>query len=323
MNAVERVLELLGTSASILVASHVNPDGDSVGASLGLSRWLRSGGHDVMTVFLGGVPSQFSFLPDVTAVVAEFPPSPEERTVVVVDTPSPDRTGAPASFFDSARAVINIDHHPSNTGFGDAALVDTKASSASLLVHELIGSSGASVDARVATLLYAGVLTDTGGFRFSNTDARTFDAAARLVRLGADAPAVARHIYGEQPPERLRLLGMVLASLESELDGRLAVMTLTDEMRARAGATGENIEGLASYGHLLEGVEVSMLLREQCGRVRVSLRSSGDADVNEIAARLGGGGHRAAAGVLMDGPFDRARQLLVEAVRDALAGGST
>ncbi len=320
MGDVERVLDRLLASRTAMVVSHVRPDGDSVGAALGLSRWLRAGGRDVLTVFADGVPKQFDFLPDVDTAVTEFPSSLGERTAILVDTPSPDRSGAPDGYFDGATALVNIDHHPSNTRFGNAVLVDTNASSASLLVHELVDRSDHPADAGTATLLYAGVLTDTGGFRFGNTDARTFEAAARLVRLGADAPSIARHVYGEQPPERMRLLGMVLASLESALDGRVAVMTLTEEMRKKAGASGEDIEGLASYGHLLEDVEVSILLREQDGKVRVSLRSGGRADVNKIASHFGGGGHKAAAGIMMNGPLEAARAALVESVREALDG---
>lgn len=318
MESMERALAALDEQTPVLVASHVNPDGDSVGASLGLSNWLRGRGRSVETVFLGGLPQEYWFLPGRDGISSSFREIASGETVVIVDTPDPSRTGAPAGHFDRARLLVNIDHHPSNTMFGGIQLVDVEASSAALLVHELIEAAGEHPSPDVATLLYAGVLTDTGGFRFGNTDARTFDAAAGLVRCGADAPEIARHVYGEQPVSNLRLLGLVLASVESVLGGRVAIMTLTDEMRRKAGATGEEVEGLASYGHLLENVDVSLLLREQDGKVRVSLRSSGGADVNAIAGEVGGGGHSAAAGALLDGPLDRAREELMSVVAEAL-----
>ena len=274
--------------------------------------------RDATAVFIGGLPPEYVFLPERDGISPSFPETPSGHTVVVVDTPEPSRTGAQAGYFDTARLLVNIDHHPSNTMFGDVQLVDVGASSTALLVHELIEASGERPSADVATLLYTGVLTDTGGFRFGNTDARTLDAAAGLVRSGANAAEIARHVYGEQPVNNLRLLGLVLASVESVLGGRVAIMTLTDEMREMAGATGEEVEGLASYGHLLENVEVSLLLREQAGKVRVSLRSSGDTDVNAIAGEIGGGGHSAAAGALLDGPLDRAREQLIGVVAQAL-----
>ncbi|MFH1502906.1 MAG: DHH family phosphoesterase [Candidatus Eisenbacteria bacterium] len=318
MRELEKTLRALEEDAPVLIASHVNPDGDSVGSSLGLATWLRGRGRDASAVFAGGLTAEYGFLPKTAAVLPSFPEDTTGMTAVIVDTPDPSRTGAPAGLFDGARSLVNIDHHPSNTMFGDVALVDVDASSTSLIVHELIEASGHAAGGDVATFLYVGVLTDTGGFRFGNTDARTFDGAAALVRAGADAAEAARHVYGEQPVGSLRLLGMVLSSAESELGGRVAVMTLTDEMRERSGAAGDEIEGLASYGHLLEGVEVSLLLREQDGKVRVSFRSSGRADVNAIAGRVGGGGHKAAAGALMEGPLEGARARLIEIVAEAL-----
>jgi phosphoesterase RecJ-like protein len=317
----EQLARTLRGGAPVLILSHVNPDGDSVGASIGLALWLRRAGVDAGVHFDDGLPSGFEFLPGGECVRSTLPKDPSELIVVVLDTPDPSRTGKPGAYFERAAHVVNIDHHPSNSLFGDVKLVDVDASSTALLVYEIISAVGEDVGADVATALYTGVLTDTGGFRFGNTDARTLEAAAGLARAGADVPDVARRVYGEQPLGNLRLVGMVLESLESFLGGRVAVMVLTDEMRERAGVSGEDIEGLGSYGHLLEGVDVSLLLREQGPKVRVSLRSSGRTDVNAIAKRLGGGGHKAAAGVLLDGPLARAREDLVEAVQQELAQG--
>ena len=131
---------------------------------------------------------------------------------------------------------------------------------------------------------------------------------------------MATKVYGEQSPSRLRLLGLVLASLETELEGRAALMVLTDDMREESGARGEEIEGLASYGHLVRDVEVTALLREESGRVRVSLRSSGHSDVNRIARDLGGGGHKAAAGAVVSAPLADARSRVLKAIARVLEG---
>ena len=313
------ILKALENDSRFIVTAHVNPDGDSIGASLGLARRLRSAGKNVTVTMVDGIPPQFAFLGDGEPVTKSFPPDASGSTAVVVDTPELSRTGAPDGYLASASTLLNIDHHPSNTLFGDLNLVDVGASSASLLIHEMLHDSSLGIDPEAATMLYAGVLTDTGAFRFGNTDARTFRAAAELVDAGADAAAVASSVYGEQPVERLRLLGLVLSSLESELDGRVAVMVLTDEMRRVAGASGEEVEGLASYGHKLRGVEVSLLLREQGDGVRVSLRSGGEVDVNRIASSLGGGGHRAAAGVFMKGTIPDVRERLLAEVARSVA----
>jgi len=296
-----------------VLAAHRKPDGDALGSMLALARWIEGRGGRATVVCPDGVPDPYGFLPGAELVAREFPADPSGAGLVVLDTPLMARTGAPAEIFEQTSPVINIDHHPGNEEFGDANLVDTSASSAALLVYEILEPLG-GLTAEIASLLYAGVFTDTGGFRFGNTDARTLGTAAKLVDLGADPALTARMIYGEQPLGQLRLLGLVLASAETILDGRVAVLTMTDAMRRETGSTGDEIEGLASYGRLVEGSQVAALLRELNGAVRVSLRSAGPVDVNAVAASLGGGGHRAAAGVVMDGSLAEVRERLAEAV---------
>ena len=314
----ERILAALDGSARFLVTYHLRPDGDALGSALAMMTWLRVRGSDAIVVSGGGVPAQYDSLTNVDAIETALPESLSGRTVVVLDTPRPERTGIEPELLRDAELVVNIDHHPDNTMFGDLNMVDAGASSTALLVHELLTAEGTPLGSDVASLLYVGVMTDTGTFRFGNTDRRTLDTAAELVGLGADPASLAGQVYGRQPAERMRLLGLVLASVESELNGRVSVMRLTEEMRAETGAEGDDIEGLASHGRLLEGVEVAVLLREEGGRVRASLRSSGRADVGEIARRMGGGGHGAAAGVVLDGPLDNARAVLVAALRESI-----
>ncbi len=318
MTTQEKILAALESEPRFFITFHLKPDGDALGTALGLASWLRERGSSVCVVSPDGVPEPYRALPGSESVETTFPADTSDRAAVVLDTPEPGRTGAPADCLRNAKLVINIDHHPGNSMFGDLNLVDPRASSVALLVHEVIAASTSPPSAEVASLLYIGVLTDTGAFRFGNTDGRTFDAAAALVRLGADPAALARGIYGEQPIGRLRLFGLVLASVERALDGRVSLMYVTDEMRKGTGASGDDIEGLASYGRLLEGVEVALLLREQDGSVRASLRSSGPVDVNKIARQLGGGGHSAASGVVLDGPLDRARAAILAAVEESL-----
>ncbi|MCK4408651.1 MAG: bifunctional oligoribonuclease/PAP phosphatase NrnA, partial [Candidatus Eisenbacteria sp.] len=193
------------------------------------------------------------------------------------------------------------------------------ASSVALIIYELLADTG-ELSAAISSLLYVGAMTDTGGFRFGNTDARTLRVAADLVVLGASPAGLANAVYGEQPLGRLRLLGMVLSTTETELDGQVAVSVLTERMKSDTGSTGEDIEGMASFGRLVRGVEVALLLREENGRIRASLRSKGAVDVNAVASRLGGGGHKAASGVLLDGPIESARERLLKAVAETMTG---
>ena len=205
-----RILRALEGPGPVLITGHVKPDGDFLGSALGLAGWLESGGRSAVVVSTDGVPSPYGFLPGADRVVKEFTVDAAGRTAVVLDTPSLARTGAPAGYFERAERLINIDHHPDNEDFGDPVLVDPTASSVALLVSEILAPSARPMDAAAATALYTGILTDTGGFRFTNTDSRTLRAAAELAALGARPSETARAVYGSLAPEELKLLGFVL-----------------------------------------------------------------------------------------------------------------
>jgi phosphoesterase RecJ-like protein len=311
----------LSRDGRYLIGAHERPDGDSVGSMLALRRWLRARGAPADVVVPGGVGAPYDVLPDAKGALNAFPSDTANATLVIVDTPARDRIAGADGLPDRIEHLLVIDHHPDNNGYGTLNLVDTTASSAALLVFETLTSSddeASAIDEETAALLYVGVMTDTGAFRFGNTDARTLRAAARLVELGAGPAQLSNIVYGSQPIGRLRLLGLVLSSVVTEADGAVAFLTLTDEMRARTGASGEEIEGLASYGRLVDGVEVAVLLREEGKDVRLSMRSQGRVDVNVLARRLGGGGHRSASGALIPGPVAEAKDRVLEALEGLL-----
>lgn len=312
-----KILELLESRDALVVASHRKPDGDAVGTMLALLLWARGRERRAEALCPGGVPEPYGFLEGADLVVDAVPDGLRDFHLLVVDTPDASRSDAVDGAARAAQTVVNIDHHPDNTRYGDLNLVDSSASSAALLVAELLERFG-EIPREIATALYTGVLTDTGGFRFGNTDARTLSVASRLVERGVKPARVANAVYGEQSIGALKLLGMVLASTELAVDGRVAVSLLTKAMKDECGSDGVELEGLASYGRLVRGVEVAVLVREEDGRIRASLRSRGPVDVNAVASDLGGGGHRAAAGVVMDGTVDEARERLIAAVEKAM-----
>ena len=314
-----KILEALEGPGPFLISFHGKPDGDALGSGLAIKLWLEARGKRAEVVNSDGVPEPFGFLPAAGRVLLDTPPDVLGCTAFVLDTPGASRAALAEGVLARASLVVNIDHHPDNTSFGDVNLLDPSASSVALIIYELLADRG-ELSTAISSLLYVGVMTDTGGFRFGNTDARTLRAAADLVVLGADPCDLANAVYGEQSLGRFRLLGMVLSTTTTELDGRVAVSILTERMRSDAGSTGEDIEGMASFGRLLRGVEVALLFREEDGRVRASLRSKGAVDVSAVAGRLGGGGHKAAAGVLLDGPIELARERLLEAVAETMTG---
>ncbi|MEA3409579.1 MAG: DHHA1 domain-containing protein [Candidatus Eisenbacteria bacterium] len=314
-----KILEALEGPGPFVIASHGRPDGDALGSALALKLWLEGRGRRAEVVNSDGVPDPFGFLPSADRVLLEVPHDLIGCTVVVLDTPVTSRAALADDVLSRADLVVNIDHHPDNTRYGDLDLVDPSASSVALIIYELLADTG-EFSVAISSLLYTGAMTDTGGFRFGNTDARTLRAAAELVALGASPAGLANAVYGEQPLGRLRLLGLILSTTETEFDGKVAISVLTERMKRDTGSTGEDIEGMASFGRLIRGVEVALLLREENGSVRASLRSKGAVDVNAVARRLGGGGHKAAAGVRLEGSIESARERLLEAVAETMVG---
>ncbi|MCD4690878.1 bifunctional oligoribonuclease/PAP phosphatase NrnA [bacterium] len=316
------IAERVRGSDDLLVVSHRRPDGDAIGSCLAFCRWASAEGVRARALLEDGVPENYRFIRAANDVLTEPPADLSRTTLVVLDTTDMSRVGACANALEVGSGVINIDHHPDNKMFGDINYVDPSASAAALLVQELIEDAGGTIDLETASLLYVGLIADTGCFRYSSVDARTMAAAARLVTAGADPHALARGVFAELPYAQVRLLGLMLSGMELLFDGRLALSVITDAMRRTAGACSETMEGLPGYGRMVAGVRVAALVRETPDGARVSLRSSGATDVREIAALFGGGGHRAAAGAVLDCSVDDASARVRKAVEDYFKNNS-
>jgi phosphoesterase RecJ-like protein len=283
----------------ILVISHLRPDGDAYGSTLGLALSLRAQGRDVMTVNADGLASPFAFLPGSDRLTA-IPPQPPEadRLIIAVDCADPRRLG-PAFETWGRTPDVNIDHHVSNPGYASRLnLVDAQSPATAQVLYELIAALDWPLPAGAAANLYVGLMTDTGCFRYRQTTARTFEIAGRLVEAGADPTALAEQSYQSFRAERLLLLREVLNALHFAQRDRVAWFYLSPETYARTGATSDETEGLIEYLQAVRTVEVAFVLEAMPeGLTRASLRSRGRVDVQKICAAFGGGGHRLAAGL--------------------------
>jgi phosphoesterase RecJ-like protein len=201
--------------------------------------------------------------------------------------------------------VINIDHHISNTGFGDIQLIDPLACSTAEIVYRLINAMDIDIDIAIATSLYTGILTDTGSFRFSSTNQAAFAISKEMAELGVEPHEVAQHVYGTYSLGRIKLLNLALDSIEISDNGKLSIMTVTGAMFAETRTQPEDVDGMINYARRIEDVKVAALIQEQKNgktssnsqhRYHVSLRSDGSVDVAAIAGSFGGGGHASAAG---------------------------
>jgi len=321
MNVPDSLLRALRQGQRFLLSGHANPDGDSIGSALGLSRILRALGKGAVIWNRDATPQIYRRLPGADRIFCgESPPPgfPEAfDTVIALECPTLDRTGLDSEL--AALPVLNVDHHLGNTHYGVQNWVDTAAPSLGQMIHRLSRALNAPPDADTATCLYLTLVTDTGGFRFANATEGAFTAAAELVREGARPQQVAEWLYESQPEGMMRLLGELLGSLQLHDEGRVATALLLPDMFDRAGATPADTEGLIDYPRSIAGVQAVGLVR-QIGEseLKVSLRSRGAIDVQKLALRHGGGGHKNAAGFRILGDPEKVRLGVAEDLALAL-----
>ena len=307
--------EFLRAGDDFLLTSHVGADGDAVASCLALQRLLHRQGKQARIV-LAEVPApRYRFLTGVESIAVrsggEVLPA---AWAVVLDAPSLARTGPVAAHVGPHTQVLNLDHHPDNRRFGTANLVSAEVSSTCELVYHLAVAMGQAIDAETAAALYAGILFDTGGFRFSLTTATTLEVGAALVRAGADLDRIAERLFSSKPLPEVLQLRSALCTLALYAGDRIAVMYL-DHAAMAAG----DPEEVVNYGLMIEGVQVAVLVREnEPGQHRVSLRSRATVDVAQVAAQFGGGGHRRAAGCRLEAPRDTVVTQLLAAIEPRL-----
>jgi phosphoesterase RecJ-like protein len=232
---------------------------------------------------------------------------------VVLDTGNRQRIGRLAKHLElHPIAVAIVDHHVTHEGFGQVNVIEPALASTASLVFELMREAGATIDPGIAEALYVGLFTDTGNFRYSNTDARAHRTAAALVEAGVDPQATTRRVNATASPGRMRFFGEVLAALEVLEGGRIVVLEATPEQFARHGLMGADTEGLVDLPRAIAGVDVVALFSEvEAGKIKVSLRSTGRVSIDQVVARVGGGGHPHAAGVQMRGSRAQARERIL------------
>ena len=308
-------LDFLRKPARILLTTHINPDGDGLGSEVATALWLRSMGKTVHVLNDSPVPHAFRFLTRTVPIDAWDPDLAERRfdesdALVVLDTSNRQRIGRLADV--AARHVITIaivDHHRTHTrGFGAINVIEPEASSTGEIVYDLLHEAGATITPEMAEALYIALMTDTGGFRYSNTSAHAHRMAAELIELGVDPQQLHAQVHTHASAGRLRFFGEALSALELVADGRIAVLEVGPDQFAKHDLVGPDTEGLVDLPRTIAGVEAVALFSEvEPGRIKVSLRSTGRVAIDTICSRLGGGGHAHAAGVLLHGSRADAR----------------
>lgn len=313
---VQQIIKQINDNQSFLVVAHENPDGDAIGSTLALSLALREMGKSVVTYNTDTVPEAMCYLHGSDLFTQELPNNAHFDVAFVLDSGEVGRTGLPVAQL--CKTMINIDHHPHST-FGDIYYLDTEASATAVLIYRILVESGHVISRDVAAALYLGILSDTGSFRYSSANEESFDIAGKLVALGIDPWDTASNLYESYAPERMRLLGIVLPSLNVSNCGRFATMFMTMQDLEAASALDEHADGFVNYPRAVRGVEVALFFNEvEQGQFKISLRSRGKIDVGSLARQLGGGGHHNAAGARISGTQDVARKTVTDLLNKIL-----
>ncbi len=314
------ILAMLHDAKSVLVIGHENPDGDCIGATIGLALALRDLGKQAVPYNQDSAPNYLRWLPGVDELVNEANPA-DFDVVCVLDCGAADRMGRVYEQVLVHPRVVNVDHHATNNGFGTANYVAPNASSTSELLHGLLRFLGADLTAAIATNLYLGIYTDTNMFRNANSVPDAYRAAGDLVAAGADYMAVAKRVYVDTTAARLLLMARVLSSLQVEDEGRIAGIVCTQRDLKEFGLKPEDLETFVEFPRAIIGTRAAYLLRELDDNVTIkgSLRANNNVDVASVAASFGGGGHLRAAGFRVKGTLAEVRTLLVEKLRQAVA----
>jgi phosphoesterase RecJ-like protein len=314
---VARARALIDRATNILIIAHTRPDGDAVGSVLALAGSLEANGKRATPILADGVPSRFRFLPGADAVQSSL--WPDGDVLIAVDCSDLERLGVSPEKL-PRQPHLNIDHHPTNTHFAEINIVDTEAAATCEILYDLLMDFDMPVTVDVATNLLTGIVTDTIGFRTENVRPHTLQVAARLLEHNPPLTSVYERTLLEHKFNAVRYWGHALTKLKRD-DG-LIWTTMTLEDRKRSGYPGEDDADLINLLTTVEGALVTLIFIEQKqGSVKVSWRSRGGVDVATLATTFGGGGHRQAAGAMVEGGLSEVVDRVLKATRRTLNSG--
>ena len=294
--------EAIDRARTLVLTTHLNPDGDAIGSEVALALALRAAGKAVRIINHSETPPQYRFLENFFPITVgsqlERQTIADASHIVVLDANQLSRLGSLEEPVRSSRAAkICIDHHPNPEPFADVAIVDESSAATGQILHAIIAELfPQALSAEVASALYVAIMTDTGSFRYPKTDGALFRLVGSLVESGADPVTLAERVYNSGTEDRLRLLGKILATLQSSHEGRVVSLVVTRAMFEETHTNETDTENVINYALSIESAVVALLFSEVPGFIKVSLRSKGDIPVNALAREFGGNGHTNAAG---------------------------
>lgn len=311
-----QVVELIENKQNFAITTHIKPDGDGVGSSLGLCWLLRSLGKSAEVVVRGDIPLAYRSLPGAAEIRDIESIDRDYDAIFVIECSDLDRPGIRGL---GDQFTVNIDHHATSEHFGTVNWIDSTASAVGEMIFNLVKAIGGRVTREIAECVYMALVTDTGSFHFSNTTDRTLKVASELIKAGAKPAAISEAVYNNYPWSRIELMRQVMSTVKRDESGKVASLRQTLKMREEAQAVDGDNNGFVNIPLAARDILACVYMREIGDNAyRVSLRSKGDINVARVAERWGGGGHRNAAGLRIEGDWDEKERELVEAVRDAV-----
>ncbi len=319
--SLKETIECIRNNKKFLISSHVNLEADALGSELALYRLLRALGKEVTVVNEDSIPYGHEFFPNAEVVkkYGDRLGKVDFDVFAVVDCSDLNRTGEVHRLCKD-KPVLNIDHHISNRYFGSVNWVED-AASCTQMIYRLYRELKVPIDKASALLLYAGIMTDTGSFKYTNTTAESLKIAADLVSKGVNPAQVYNRLYQNIPYDDLKVLAKILPGMQRTEQGRVVWFQIKHNLLRHKKLKFDLSENILSFGRSVQGVEVVVLFKENLGvrnEVRVNFRSHGKIDVNAIAKFFNGGGHRAASGCTIKGRIDSVRRRVLQKVRESL-----
>ena len=315
-----QVVELIENKQKFGITTHIKPDGDGVGSSLGLCWLLRSLGKSAEVIVRGEVPMAYRSLPGAGEIRDIEKVDREYDAIFVIECSDLERPGIAGL---ENEFTVNIDHHATSGHFGTINWIDSTASAVGEMIYNLCKAIGGRVTREIAECVYMALVTDTGSFHFSNTTERTLKVASELIKAGVKPADISEAVYNNYPWSRIELMRQVLETVRRDESGRIASLRQTMKMREQAGAVDGDNNGFVNIPLAAREILAAVYMREVGpGEFRVSLRSKGDINVARVAEKFGGGGHRNAAGLRINGDWDEKERELIEAVRAAVDGSN-
>ena len=316
---IEKAIDMIRKSKNIFIASHINPDGDNIGSSLALTLALKKNNKNVFVLKSDMVPANFVFLPGID-LIEEYNEKMEDIDLfIALDCGNEYRLGENKTLFENAQKTINIDHHISNTNFGDINIVDPRASATGEIIYNFIKYLDIDLDKEIATNLYTAISTDTGSFKYESVTSETHKIISNLLDTGIDKSSININLYEKMSFTRMKLFIKSLTTLETFNNGQIVVVKITQDMLEETGASFEDAEGIISFIRKLETVEAACILKElEKENIKISIRTKKYLDASLICSKFDGGGHKRAADCTIYKEIKESKDLIVNTIKESM-----